>query len=209
MVSPIQFHNQDFSPGSRFRGWNEKLLPIGRPCWPVQPVSGRIRLNRADLRAVYVQQAHAVIFDQSNLAPVGGKRPEQTLSTLCPREFFHAPLHWIDKRENQLLAVLAGDLFGQNAGSSSRRCTANQSGASQVENRPGPAPGDRNPEQLLRSFRWFAGAGATCRRSSRPRPSHSYCGSPTFLTNSANRGSERMGSSKNSVFKPSSQGSRS
>ena len=29
-----------------------------------------------------------------------------------------------------------------------------------------------------------------------------YCGSPTFRTNSANRGSERMGSSKKSVFKP-------
>ena len=36
-----------------------------------------------------------------------------------------------------------------------------------------------------------------------------YCGSPTFRTNSANRGSERMGSSKKSVFKPSSKESRS
>src|SRR5438067_5609094 len=31
-----------------------------------------------------------------------------------------------------------------------------------------------------------------------------YWGSPTFRTNSANRGSERGGSSKKSVFKPSS-----
>src|ERR1700751_2538423 len=31
-----------------------------------------------------------------------------------------------------------------------------------------------------------------------------YCGSPTFRTNSANRGSERIGSSKKAVFKPSS-----
>jgi hypothetical protein len=36
-----------------------------------------------------------------------------------------------------------------------------------------------------------------------------YCGSPTFRTNSANRGSERRGSSKKSVFKPSSRRSRS
>ena len=28
-----------------------------------------------------------------------------------------------------------------------------------------------------------------------------YCGNPTFRTNSANRGSERMGSSEKSVFK--------
>jgi hypothetical protein len=36
-----------------------------------------------------------------------------------------------------------------------------------------------------------------------------YCGSPTFRTSSANCGSERRGSSKKSVFRPSSQGSRS
>src|SRR5216684_668654 len=32
-----------------------------------------------------------------------------------------------------------------------------------------------------------------------------YCGSPTLRTSSANRGSERMGSSQKSVFKPSSK----
>ena len=31
-----------------------------------------------------------------------------------------------------------------------------------------------------------------------------YCGSPTFRTSSANRGSERMGSSGKSAFKPTS-----
>ena len=36
-----------------------------------------------------------------------------------------------------------------------------------------------------------------------------HCGSPTLCSNSANRGSERMGSSKKSVFKPSSSKSRS
>ena len=36
-----------------------------------------------------------------------------------------------------------------------------------------------------------------------------YCGSPTFRTNSANRGSERMGSNKKLVFKPTSPQSRS
>jgi hypothetical protein len=36
-----------------------------------------------------------------------------------------------------------------------------------------------------------------------------YCGSPTFCTNSANLGSERMGSNWNSVFKPSRNVSRS
>jgi hypothetical protein len=36
-----------------------------------------------------------------------------------------------------------------------------------------------------------------------------YCGSPTFRTKSANRGSERMGSSKKSVFKLSKEESRS
>ena len=37
-----------------------------------------------------------------------------------------------------------------------------------------------------------------------------YCyGSPTFRTNSANRGSERMGSSTKLVFKPTNSGSRS
>jgi hypothetical protein len=35
------------------------------------------------------------------------------------------------------------------------------------------------------------------------------CGSPTLRTNSANRGSERRGSSKKSVFKPSRNTSRS
>jgi hypothetical protein len=34
-------------------------------------------------------------------------------------------------------------------------------------------------------------------------------GSPTFRANSANRGSDRRGSSKESVFKPSSNASRS
>ncbi len=36
-----------------------------------------------------------------------------------------------------------------------------------------------------------------------------YCGSPTFRTSSANRGSERMGSSEKSVFKPGRATSRS
>jgi hypothetical protein len=36
-----------------------------------------------------------------------------------------------------------------------------------------------------------------------------YCGSPTFRTSSAKRASERRGSSKKSVFKPSSSQSRS
>ena len=36
-----------------------------------------------------------------------------------------------------------------------------------------------------------------------------YCGSPTFRTSSANRGSERKGSSKKKVFKPSRNTSRS
>src|ERR1700730_17758081 len=36
-----------------------------------------------------------------------------------------------------------------------------------------------------------------------------YCGSPTLRTNSANRGSERMGSSKKLVFKATRPASRS
>src|SRR5215472_14355881 len=46
-------------------------------------------------------------------------------------------------------------------------------------------------------------------RSGRFAPNLLYCGSPTFRTNSAKRGSELMGSSEKSVFRPSIERSRS
>src|SRR2546427_5069661 len=51
--------------------------------------------------------------------------------------------------------------------------------------------------------RLASGWGCRDRRLSRKREKLDglrYCGSPTFRTSSANRGSERMGSSKKSVF---------
>ena len=60
----------------------------------------------------------------------------------------------------------------------------------------------------LASFRMGTSGSASFQRA-RKAVTSCYCGKPTLRTNPANRGSERKGSSKKSVFNLSSPESRS